>query len=209
LYLPYQTPGLIGGYFNGATGTNIQSAGSFTMNRNSAGQYQLTIPGQSPQTGMLILSVANQVTISAVTAPDDNFLTYGAGPGSSFLINSFDIVTGAPVALEDTKFVWAFISFANPLEPYVMPGDYNRDWLVDDFDYQVWRTQFGKTGSQRADGNGDGIVDTADYVLWRRHTNSGPGAGAGVPEPAAACYLLGIGLIVIAFGSRRREPSCS
>ena len=149
------------------------------MSRTSAGQYQLTIPGESPQTGMLLLSVANQVTISTVTAPDDNFLTYGAGAGSAFTINSYDIVTGAPVAFEDTKFVWAFIKFADPIEPYVIPGDFNRDALVDNFDYQVWRTQYGNpaalTYDGDADGNGDGVVDSADYVLWRNNAAGGSG----------------------------------
>ena len=82
LYLSYQTPDLIGGYYNGISASNIQSKGSFSMSRTETGQYQLTIPGESPQTGMLLLSVANQVTVASVTAPDDNFLTYGSGAGT-------------------------------------------------------------------------------------------------------------------------------
>jgi hypothetical protein len=207
LYLSYQTPGLIGGYFNGATGTNLQSRGTFSMSRTAAGQYQLTIPGESPQTGMLLLSVANQVTISTVTAPDDNFLTYGAGAGGAFTINSYDIVTGAPVGFEDTKFVWAFISFDNPLEPYVIPGDFNRDALVDNFDYQVWRTQFGKTAALTdggdADGNGDGVVDSADYVLWRNNQTGGSGAGAAIPEPNSIALVIPVALAGLSFAFRR------
>jgi hypothetical protein len=204
LYLPYETPGLIGGYFNGATGTTLQSTGTFSMSRTAAGQYQLTIPGESPQTGMLLLTVANQVTITSVTAPDDNFLTYGAGAGSAFTINSYDIVTGAPVAFEDTKFVWAFIKFADPIEPYVIPGDFNRDALVDNFDYQMWRSQYGQTsGWMPADGNGDGVVDSADYVLWRNNTAGGSGAGAAIPEPNSIALAISLALAGLAFNFRR------
>ena len=91
LYLDYDTPGLVGGYFDGFTGTNLQSAGAFTMARTATGQYQLTVPGQSPTTGMLILSVAHEATASGVTAPDDNILTYDVGAGSTFTINSYDL----------------------------------------------------------------------------------------------------------------------
>jgi hypothetical protein len=204
LYLSYQTPDLIGGYYNGATNSHIQSKGSFSMSRTSAGQYQLTIPGESPQTGMLILSVANEITLSAVTAPDDNFLTYAPGAGSSFSINSYDIVTGLPVAFEDTKFVWAFISFTNPLEPYVIPGDFNRDALVDNFDYQTWRSQYGKTsGWMPADGNGDGVVDAADYVVWRKNAGGGSGAGAAIPEPNSVALVVSVALAGLSLNSRR------
>lgn len=199
LYLDYDTPGLIGGYYDGTTaiGTNLNSAGNFTMAKNAAGQYTLTIPGQSPTTGMLILTVASEVTSGGITAPEDNVLSYAAGAGNTFTINSYDLPAAG---LQDSKFVWAFISFANPIQPYVIPGDYNRDALVDDFDYQTWRSQYGKTsGWMPADGNGDGRVDSADYVFWRDHKTSGPAAGAEVPEPgslvaALSAILMGLSL---------------
>ena len=55
----YKTPGLIGGYYDGTTttGSNVASAGAFSMSKTGTGQYQLTVPGQSPSTGMLLLSV--------------------------------------------------------------------------------------------------------------------------------------------------------
>ena len=117
--MDYQTPGLIGGYYNGATNTTIASAGNFTMSKTATGQYTLTVPGESPTTGMLIMSVANEVTSGAVTAPDDNILTYATGTGNSFTINSYDLPAAG---FQDTKFVWAFISFANPIAPYVIPA---------------------------------------------------------------------------------------
>lgn len=207
LYLDYNTPGLIGGYYDGTTagGTNLHSAGNFTMSKNAAGQYTLTIPGQSPTTGMLILTVANETTSSGTTAPDDNVLSYAAGAGNTFTINSYDLPAAG---LQDSKFVWAFISFANPIQPYVIPGDYNRDALVDDFDYQTWRSQYGKTsGYMPADGNGDGVVDNADYVFWRNNKTSGPGTGAAVPEPTSTCYLVGLALLFMGRGIRAGRRS--
>jgi hypothetical protein len=208
LYLPYETPGLIGGYFDGFTGTNIQSVGNFSMSRTSTGQYQLTVAGESPTTGMLILTVAHQENQSGVFAPADNILTYDAGAGGTFSINSYDLPdlgVGPNYGAQDTKFVWAFISFDDPITPYFLPGDYNHDWLVDNADYATWRAQFGKTtGYITADGNGDGKVDAADYAVWRKHSTTG-GAGAveggAVPEPAT----LGLGAIVgILFALPRR-----
>jgi hypothetical protein len=193
LYLPYQTPGLIGGYYDGFANATLESAGSFTMNRTATGQYELTIPGQSPETGMLVLSVAYQAN-SGVIAPDDNILTY-AGSGNTFTINSYDLPalgTGPSYGFQDTKFVWAFISFADPFEPYVIPGDYNRDALVDNFDYEIWRKSYGQTtGWMPADGNGDGVVDTADYIIWRKgDAASGSGAGSDTAVPEPACLSL-------------------
>ena len=93
-------------------------------------------------------------------------LTYEASPTGSFLINSYDFPA---LGFQDTKFVWAFLSFDNPISPFVLPGDFNDDGIVDAGDYQVWRAQFGQAGqSLSADGNRDGVVDAADYVVWRK-----------------------------------------
>lgn len=200
LYLPYQTPGLIGGYYDGLTNTNLHAEGNFNMTRTATGQYQLTVPGQTPETGMLIMSVAYEATASGVTAPDDNVLTYSTGLGGSFTINSFDLPT---LNFQDTKFVWAFVNFSDPITPYIIPGDFNRDALVDQFDYQLWKSQYGKSnGYMPADGNGDGVVDGGDYLIWRKAgTTSGAGAGAAatpVPEPP----LLTIAVLAAVLGWR-------
>ncbi len=46
-------------------------------------------------------------------------------------------------------------------------GDYNRDGLVDQSDYYVWRSDYGLTTHARSDGNKDGVVNAADYTVWR------------------------------------------
>jgi subtilisin family serine protease len=63
-----------------------------------------------------------------------------------------------------------------------LAGDYNRDGIVDQADYNLWRKATGQTVTpySGADGNGDGVVNQGDYDVWR--TNFGhtmPGAGAG------------------------------
>lgn len=101
--------------------------------------------------------------------------------------------------------------FSNPF--VTLPGDYTGDGVVNDADYQLWRSNFGDTTSLVADGNGDGIVDNADYVLWRNNFGRtwqdlaiGSGGGAGsVPEPTT----LGLLATVLASGCRwrRRRPA--
>jgi hypothetical protein len=121
LYLPLDTQNLIGGRYDGLTATNVLSAGDFTMLNLGAGQYQLTIPGESPETGMLILTIAKETAIGGVTAPDDNFLTYEADAEGRFIINSLDLTGSNNLNFEDTEFVWAFISFTHPITMQPVP----------------------------------------------------------------------------------------
>jgi subtilisin family serine protease len=60
-------------------------------------------------------------------------------------------------------------------------GDYNADDVVDNTDYQLWKSTFGSITDLRADGNKDGRVDAADYSVWRDNmgaTGSGSGGAA-------------------------------
>ena len=105
LYLPYSTSGLIGGRYSGISDVHYQSVGSFTMTRVLAGRYRLSIPGESPQTGMLLLTVSYVANKSGIFAPDDNVLSYEDDVGD-FIIESRDLPN---LGLQDTEFVWAFI----------------------------------------------------------------------------------------------------
>jgi hypothetical protein len=62
-------------------------------------------------------------------------------------------------------------------------GDYDRNGIVNQQDYQRWRESYGLRvpPGMGADGNGNGTVDTADFVLWRR--------GMAVSPPAAAAAV--------------------
>jgi glucose/arabinose dehydrogenase len=61
----------------------------------------------------------------------------------------------------------------NPIQ-----GDYNLDGVVDNNDYDMWRSTFGSDLLLGADGNRNGVVDTADYVLWRKNLPPSPAAAA-------------------------------
>ncbi len=73
-------------------------------------------------------------------------------------------------------------------------GDYNFDGVIDDRDYQTWRTSFGSTTSLAADGNHNGVVDAADYVMWRNGMVTFASAHAStpsaVPEPSSVAIVL-------------------
>jgi hypothetical protein len=71
----------------------------------------------------------------------------------------------------------------------LLPGDYNRDSVVNAADYTRWRDSVA-TNQAAADGNGDGTIDAADYQYWiGRFGTSGPisfGMIATLPEPSGA-----------------------
>lgn len=86
-----------------------------------------------------------------------------------------------------------------------LPGDYNRNLVVDAADYVVWRKTLGTSGVDLpADGNGNFSIDAGDYNVWRQNYGAGGGAGSGflemgtqaVPEPSSwnlACWILAAG----------------
>ena len=49
-----------------------------------------------------------------------------------------------------------------------LPGDFNRDNIVDAADFTVWRDHLGEPDESALNGNGDGFlgVDHGDYALW-------------------------------------------
>lgn len=87
-----------------------------------------------------------------------------------------------------------------------LAGDYNSDRVVNDADYQVWKSSFGSIQQLAADGNKNGIVDSADYALWRNQRSATPAlSGAtqlGVPEPSGWQLAVAVALAVF-FGRRR------
>jgi hypothetical protein len=108
-----------------------------------------------------------------------------------------------------------------------LPGDFNRDGVVDAADYVVWRKNFGVSINLPNETMSLGFVDQFDYDVWRLnfgtslgagsgaagygHRDSGPGASAAplsaaVPEPAtfALAALALVGLVVHA---RRSIPN--
>ena len=195
LYLPLDTENLIGGRYDGIGAANVASAGAFTMDRLDVGQYRLSIPGETPDTGMLILTTSFEAT-NGFVAPDDNFLTYESDGAGRFLINSLDLDGTLSPDLQDTQFVWAFISFTDPISmapPPPIPGDVNFDGLVNIFDINLVSSHWSETGPT-ADANDDGIVNIFDINLISANWTA-PGGGTAVPEPSTLALLLPAGLL--------------
>ncbi len=206
VYLPLDTENLVGGRYNGIAGVNLSSAGTFTMQHIGTGQYRLTIPGETPDTGMLILTTSYETTTS-FTAPDDNILTYESDGLGNFIINSLDLTSSTTLTLQDTQFVWAFISFTGPITlepPPIVPGDVNFDGLVNIFDVNFISTRWGESGPE-GDANGDGAVDIFDVNMVSSNWTSAGGGGTAVPEPSTLALLTAAGLCGLCTPSRLRR----
>jgi subtilisin-like proprotein convertase family protein len=68
-----------------------------------------------------------------------------------------------------------------------LEGDFNRDNVVDDADYVLWRKTSGSSVPNffdGADGNGNGVVDQPDYEIWRANY------GRTLPPPASGSETL-------------------
>lgn len=79
-------------------------------------------------------------------------------------------------------------------------GDFNRDGLVNQADYNVWVANNGKivpvyTG---ADGNGDARVNAADLAIWQ----------AAVPEPGSLTLILSALIVSAGSFGRSRSARC-
>ncbi len=167
LYIPMDAENLIGGRYDGIANTSLSAVGDFTMERLATGQYRLTIPGQSPDTGMLIVSTSYETTASGITAPDDNILTYESDGMGHFLINSLDLSGGTALSLQNSQFVWAFISFDNPvtMEQPPIPGDVNFDGQVRHLRRELCLDELGRIGAR----GGRQFRRNRRYLRHQRH----------------------------------------
>ncbi len=107
VFIPKSTPDMIMGAI-ADDGFIIDSVGAFTLTRSALGEYLLNIDGESPLTGMLLLT-ANHGPVAGGGDSNDNYLTYFAD-GDTFVIRGYDANSG-PGARQDTDFSFAFIRF--------------------------------------------------------------------------------------------------
>jgi hypothetical protein len=91
----------------------------------------------------------------------------------------------------------------------MMPGDFNADGSVDNFDLAMWRQKTGMTvGARRIDGDADrdGDVDGADFLAWQRNLGAAPATAAANPTPEPASLIIAALALAAAcgFAPRRR-----
>jgi hypothetical protein len=98
----------------------------------------------------------------------------GDGPSLEY-IGPFNMDAADPALVAgdpyDNAANWraSFVIGGSPGTSGELPGDYDRNGVVEQADNLVWRANYGATVAPftGADGNGDGRVDAADYTVWR------------------------------------------
>jgi len=89
-------------------------------------------------------------------------------------------------------------------------GDYNGNHVVDAADYVEWRREYGMHApGLPADGFPDTYIDEYDYDVWRENFGDTSGSGAGsfqsVPEPASLVLAALFSVTGFATSRRRRD----
>jgi hypothetical protein len=142
VYIPYGTSGVtmasVHGASNGASDQDMEptvmnsSASAFTIAREGEGVYRLSIPGQSPTSGTMLMNTGGVYSLTGGhSATSQHLITYEAD-GNDWIIQTTDIGTGSapaapstpqtPVADRGQAFQFAFIPFNSvPTAPGANP----------------------------------------------------------------------------------------
>jgi VCBS repeat-containing protein len=116
LYVPRSAQGLVGGHVRGdSTIANpmIQSFGDFTVQRTSNGNWTMSVPGHTPETGVLIIESAD---FDRTRGANVYFSHQAAANGTDFLIRQIQF-EGTQANLLNDDFVVFFVPFENQLAP--------------------------------------------------------------------------------------------
>jgi VCBS repeat-containing protein len=115
LYVPRSAQGLVGGVIRGDSGIAnpvIQSFGDFSIQRTSNGNWNMSIPGQSPTTGVLIIETADQ---DRARATNSYFSYQAAANGTDFAIRQLQFESATAANSLNDDFVVLFVPFENQL----------------------------------------------------------------------------------------------
>ena len=103
-----------------------------------------------------------------------------------------------------------FLELQREFTPFDI-ADENKDYLVDDFELDLWKSSFGWDADTDGDGlldgdaDGDGLVTERDRLWWQKHAISEASLAAStqIPEPASGLLLSGF-LVACLVGRRPR-----
>jgi hypothetical protein len=129
------------------------------------------------------------------------------GPGISFTLGAESQGEAIGWAADGTGFYTTSESNGLPsapiyhysFTPSLLPGDYNRNGIVDAADYVVWQKNVGAAAGTLPNDTAGVAIGQAQYDLWRSNfgaasTGSGSASGSfttySVPEPAGAALLI-------------------
>jgi hypothetical protein len=82
-----------------------------------------------------------------------------------------------------------------------LPGDFDKNSMVNAADLTKWRGDFGLNAQSDADGDGDS--DGSDLLIWQQNVGAGAAVGA-VPEPGTL-ILSGAAILLLFARSRGRK----
>ena len=199
------TPGGIvgpGGSVSGLALGNQQLSILSGMKFNDANHNGVKDTGELGLEGWTISLFNNSGTVTAVTDTNGAYSFANVIPGSYTLTETGSTgwtqsfpVSGSWAGTVDSGATLANLDFGNYVAVTDIPGDINRDHIVDQADYTVWYNHYGQTPATWSDGDvtGDNIVDQADYTVWYNHYGQ---TGGNVPEPMTMA-LLAIGGVAL------------
>ena len=191
----------------GLTFGNQQLSALSGMKFNDVNKNGVKDTGEVGLEGWTISLFNNSGTLTTTTDATGAYSFANVIPGSYTLTETGSTgwtqsfpVSGSWTGTVDSGATIGDLDFGNYVAVTDIPGDINRDRIVDQADYTVWYNHYGQTPATWADGDvtGDNIVDQADYTVWYNHYGQ---TGSNVPEPMTMALLAIGGLAML----RRRR----
>ena len=197
---PLATDGNLGMRMILPDGTNLTLPDTFTLDENHTlsatyadGVLTLYLDGQ--EVGSTLTNSAGPIDLGEFMLQIGEDL--GGALNENFIGNMDDVLILGE-ALSATQIAQLYLdgacSVVDCSETMFLPGDFDKNGVVDGNDFLTWQSNFGTlTGATQAQGDadGNGTVDGNDFLAWQSNFGaSGGGNGASVPEPASAALLL-------------------
>ena len=203
----------------------VAGAGQIDGSLSLMGRFRLREPETLLITGEAVLSDGFNVFISPATVSgharldvSSSFeLAAGSSTGEFALISAAGGITGEFFELSvgdefgtGDLFVESLTYTDNEVLISLgrsIPGDANRDGVVDVSDFNIWN-EFKFTGDSTwgtGDFNNDGFTDASDFNIWNefKFTSGNPNA---VPEPAADIFVT-LSMLAMACQARQQKRS--